>query len=145
MLAASADMWLAMTATMFGQEDRLEQLGSLTVPVLVVVGEQDRPFVGWSERMAKAIPGARLAVIADAGHSPQVESPEAWWTVLTGFLQEVAAQFHLLWTKGKDEATLRFLVADADLTRARLALVRAVALVIASGLAVFGVEPVEEM
>jgi arginyl-tRNA synthetase len=62
------------------------------------------------------------------------------------FLQEVAAQFHLLWTKGKDEATLRFLIAaDPDLTCARLALVRAVALVIASGLAVFGVEPVEEM
>jgi len=62
------------------------------------------------------------------------------------FLQEIAAEFHLLWTKGKDDATLRFLVAaDADLTRARLALVRAVALVIASGLAVFGVEPVEEM
>jgi arginyl-tRNA synthetase len=62
------------------------------------------------------------------------------------FLQEVAAQFHLLWTKGKDEATLRFLVAgDPELTRAHLALVRAVALVIASGLEVFGVEPVEEM
>jgi arginyl-tRNA synthetase len=62
------------------------------------------------------------------------------------FLQEVAAQFHLLWTKGKDEATLRFLIAaDPELTCARLALVRAVALVIASGLAVFGVEPVEEM
>ena len=62
------------------------------------------------------------------------------------FLQDVAAQFHLLWTKGRDEATLRFLVAaDPDLTCARLALVRAVALVIASGLSVFGVEPVEEM
>ncbi len=62
------------------------------------------------------------------------------------FLQEVAAQFHLLWTKGKDDATLRFLIAaDPELTSARLALVRAVALVIASGLAVFGVEPVEEM
>src|SRR5260221_1266409 len=62
------------------------------------------------------------------------------------FLQEVAAQFHLLWTTGRDEATLRFLIAaDPDLTCARLALVRAVALVIASGLAVFGVEPVEEM
>ncbi len=62
------------------------------------------------------------------------------------FLQDVAAQFHLLWTTGKDEATLRFLnAADPDLTCARLALVRAVALVIASGLAVFGVEPVEEM
>jgi arginyl-tRNA synthetase len=62
------------------------------------------------------------------------------------FLQDVAAQFHLLWTKGKDEASLRFLVAaDPDLTRARLALVRAVAIVVASGLAVFGVQPVEEM
>jgi arginyl-tRNA synthetase len=62
------------------------------------------------------------------------------------FLQDVAAQFHLLWTKGRDEATLRFLVADdPDLTRARLALVRGVAVVVASGLAVFGVEPMEEM
>ncbi len=61
-------------------------------------------------------------------------------------LQEGSAEFHVLWTKGKDEATLRFLIAaDPDLTCARLALVRAVALVIASGLAVFGVEPVEEM
>src|SRR5205823_9449512 len=51
------------------------------------------------------------------------------------FLQEVAAQFHLLWTKGKDEATLRFLVGgDPELTRARLALVRSVAPVIAPGL-----------
>src|SRR6059058_2967201 len=62
------------------------------------------------------------------------------------FLQEVAAQFHLLWTKGKDDATLRFLIAgDEELTLARLALVRGVALVVASGLAVFGVVPVEEM
>jgi arginyl-tRNA synthetase len=62
------------------------------------------------------------------------------------YLQEVAAQFHALWNKGKDEATLRFLLADdPGLTRARLALVRGVALVIASGLAVFGVEPAQEM
>jgi arginyl-tRNA synthetase len=62
------------------------------------------------------------------------------------YLQEVAAQFHALWNKGKDEATLRFILAsDPALTRARLALVRGVAIVIASGLAVFGVEPVEEM
>jgi arginyl-tRNA synthetase len=62
------------------------------------------------------------------------------------YLQEVAAQFHVLWNKGKDEATLRFILAsDPELTRARLALVRGVAIVIASGLAVFGVEPVREM
>ena len=62
------------------------------------------------------------------------------------YLQETAAQFHMLWNKGKDEATLRFiLAADPELTRARLALVRAVAIVVASGLAVFGVEPAREM
>ncbi len=62
------------------------------------------------------------------------------------YLQEVAAQFHILWNKGRDEATLRFILAsDPVLTRARLALVRGVAIVIASGLALIGVEPVEEM
>ena len=62
------------------------------------------------------------------------------------YLQEVAAQFHLLWTKGRDEAQLRFIISgDPDLTRARLALVRGVAIVVASGLAVMGVTPAEEM
>jgi arginyl-tRNA synthetase len=62
------------------------------------------------------------------------------------YLHELAAQFHTLWTKGKDEAALRFILAsDPQLTRARLALVRGVALVVASGLAVFGVEPAREM
>jgi arginyl-tRNA synthetase len=62
------------------------------------------------------------------------------------YLQEVAALFHALWNKGNDEAELRFIVAaDPPLTRARLALVRGVAVVIASGLAVIGVEPVKEM
>jgi arginyl-tRNA synthetase len=62
------------------------------------------------------------------------------------YLYDLAAAFHGLWTKGKDETQLRFLREDdPDLTAARLALVRAVALVIASGLEVFGVEPVEEM
>ena len=62
------------------------------------------------------------------------------------YLQEVAAAFHLLWTKGRDEAQLRFIVSgDPGLTRARLALVRGVAIVVASGLAVIGVTPAEEM
>jgi arginyl-tRNA synthetase len=62
------------------------------------------------------------------------------------YLQELAAHFHGLWNKGMGEAQLRFIIEDApDLTRARLALVQAVAFVVASGLAVFGVAPVEEM
>jgi arginyl-tRNA synthetase len=62
------------------------------------------------------------------------------------YLYDLAAAFHGLWNKGKDDAALRFLVADdPELSLARLALVRGVSLVVASGLAVFGVEPVEEM
>ncbi|WP_428246890.1 arginine--tRNA ligase [Ferrovibrio sp.] len=62
------------------------------------------------------------------------------------FLQEVAAAFHGLWNVGRDDVTARFLIAeDLELTRARLALIRAVAIIIASGLAVMGVTPVEEM
>ena len=62
------------------------------------------------------------------------------------YLHHVAAAFHGLWNKGNEAERLRFIVpADAELTRARLALVRATALVIASGLQIMGVEPVEEM
>ncbi|HLT77240.1 MAG TPA: arginine--tRNA ligase [Ferrovibrio sp.] len=62
------------------------------------------------------------------------------------FLQEVAAAFHGLWNVGRDDTSVRFLLPDdPELTRARLAMLRAVAVVIASGLSVMGVTPVEEM
>jgi arginyl-tRNA synthetase len=62
------------------------------------------------------------------------------------FLTEFAASFHGFWTRGNENETLRFIVqSDEALTRARVALARAAAIVIASGLAVMGVTPVEEM
>lgn len=62
------------------------------------------------------------------------------------YLHDLAAAFHALWNKGKDDATLRFLIeSDQDLSRARLALIKGVAILIASGLAIIGVQPVEEM
>jgi arginyl-tRNA synthetase len=62
------------------------------------------------------------------------------------FLYDLAADFHMLWNRGKDDSTLRFLQVDQPgETRARLALVAATAVVIRSGLAVMGVTPVEEM
>jgi len=62
------------------------------------------------------------------------------------YLYDVASAFHGLWNRGKDDAGLRFLVeGDEVLTRARLALIKAVSTVIASGLKIMGVEPVEEM
>jgi arginyl-tRNA synthetase len=62
------------------------------------------------------------------------------------FLYDLAADFHMLWNRGKDDATLRFLQQDRPVeTLARLALVAATAVTIRSGLAVMGVTPVEEM
>ena len=62
------------------------------------------------------------------------------------YLYEIAQQFHMLWNKGKDNTLLRFIVAqNRDLTRERLAMIQGVAYVIASGLQIFGVTPVEEM
>jgi arginyl-tRNA synthetase len=62
------------------------------------------------------------------------------------FLYDLAADFHMLWNRGRDDSSLRF-IQETDLagTNARLALVAAVATVIRSGLAVLGVAPVEEM
>jgi len=62
------------------------------------------------------------------------------------FLHEVAAEFHGLWNKGNEDMSLRFIVPNnPTLTLSRLALVRAMAIVITSGLSVMGVKPVEEM
>ncbi|HUA56990.1 MAG TPA: arginine--tRNA ligase [Candidatus Sulfotelmatobacter sp.] len=62
------------------------------------------------------------------------------------YLNDLAAGFHALWNKGKDDATLRFVVpGDPDQTLARLALVQGVKNVLAVGLAVLGVVPAEEM
>jgi arginyl-tRNA synthetase len=62
------------------------------------------------------------------------------------YLMDLAALFHGLWNKGNDNAALRFIVPeDKALTRARLVLIKSVQTVLASGLAVMGCEPIEEM
>jgi arginyl-tRNA synthetase len=62
------------------------------------------------------------------------------------YLYDLAASFQQLYTRGNQNATLRFLLEnDRSLTIARLALVQSVATVIAGGLRLIGVEPVEEL
>ncbi len=62
------------------------------------------------------------------------------------YLNDVASAFHGLWNKGREHAELRFLEADhPQQSLARLALVYGMATIIASGLAIFGVTPLEEM
>ncbi len=62
------------------------------------------------------------------------------------YLYDLAGEFHSLQHQGKLDPALRFLREDApDATRARLALVRATAVVISAGLVILGVTPMDEM
>ncbi|HET7409831.1 MAG TPA: arginine--tRNA ligase [Paracoccaceae bacterium] len=65
---------------------------------------------------------------------------------ITFYLYDLASAFNAHWNRGQDEPALRFIRADdAELTRARLALVMTVRVVISSGLAILGVAPMHEM
>lgn len=62
------------------------------------------------------------------------------------FLYDLASEFHSLWNKGNEKADLRFVIEGQEaVTKARLAMIRSVQIVIAGGLAILGVTPVEEM
>ncbi|MEM9971170.1 MAG: arginine--tRNA ligase [Pseudomonadota bacterium] len=79
----------------------------------------------------------RLVEIAARNHEPHR---------IAFYLYELASEFHALWNKGNDKPELRFLhEGDAQATAAKIALPRAVAVVISAGLGILGVTPVEEM
>lgn len=90
-----------------------------------------------------------LALIRQAAGFPRIVAQAAEAREphrIAFFLHELASQFHALWTTGKERQELRFIVAeDAALTGARLAMLAAIRTVLAAGLRLIGVEPVEEM
>ena len=61
------------------------------------------------------------------------------------YLYELASDLHGLWNRGNDDATLRFIQDNKATSQAKIALVRAVGVVISAGLGILGVTPVEEM
>jgi pimeloyl-ACP methyl ester carboxylesterase len=69
--------------------DATEALGRIGVPALVVVGEDD-DMRAQSDLLAARIPGARLQVIAGAGHMLPLEQPQALAQAVAGFLRERA-------------------------------------------------------
>ncbi len=81
--------WLALAARgMLAQQDGrvIETLPAIRVPTLIIVGDKDEPFLAPCRYMAGKIPGARLEVIAGAGHSTNLDQPEAFNRVLGDFL-----------------------------------------------------------
>ena len=53
-----------------------DRLGTLDVPVALVVGERDEKFRAIAERMEAALPSASLHVVAGAGHAVHLEAPD---------------------------------------------------------------------
>ena len=78
----------------------------------------------------------RLVEAAARGHEPHR---------VAFYLYDLASDFHALWNRGNDEPALRFVQDDPAATQAKIALARATGVVISVGLAILGVEPVEEM
>ncbi len=62
------------------------------------------------------------------------------------YLYELASDFHSLWNRGKESPQLRFIVDnDILITDTRLAFLKVIRYVLANGLRILGVTPVEEM
>ncbi|WP_172331273.1 arginine--tRNA ligase [Mangrovicoccus sp. HB161399] len=79
----------------------------------------------------------RLVEIAARGNEPHR---------IAFYLYELASEFHALWNRGNDQTDLRFVQdGDPQATAAKIALPRAVGVVISSGLGILGVTPLEEM
>jgi pimeloyl-ACP methyl ester carboxylesterase len=64
----------------------IDALGSMEVPALVLVGEEDQPFLRAAEVMAAKLPQARLELLPGAGHVANLEEPEIFNASLLGFL-----------------------------------------------------------
>lgn len=67
----------------------MDSLPDIAVPTLVIVGSEDKPFIGGSEYMAKKIPGARLEMIEGAGHAANIDKADAFNKVLLDFLDSL--------------------------------------------------------
>lgn len=79
----ASSLRLAGTGT---QEPLWDRLGSIGVPVLLVVGEHDHKFRRVADQMAEQLPAASVAVVAGSGHSTHLEQPESTVDVITEWL-----------------------------------------------------------
>lgn len=70
-----------------------DEIGSIKAPTLVAVGEHDAATVpAKAERIAQLVPGARLEIIKESGHSSTIEQPAAVTELIVSFVAEVDAR-----------------------------------------------------
>ncbi|MEE7505587.1 alpha/beta hydrolase [Methylobacterium mesophilicum] len=66
-----------------------DELGRMTVPTLIVAGDEDWPCLAPSLMLKRVIPSAALAVLPNTGHALSVEEPDAYNRLLDDFLAQV--------------------------------------------------------
>lgn len=68
-----------------------ERLGELRVPVLVIIGDRDRPFVEAAPAFLAALPQERLTTVtlAGAGHAANLEQPGPFRDAVVAFAREI--------------------------------------------------------
>lgn len=88
-LGLGPEIYTRQSRALQRRRDQQGVLRRIAVPVLILCGEED-PVVPVKRHnfMAELIPGARLEVLAGAGHYPALEQPEAVAHALRGWLQE---------------------------------------------------------
>jgi pimeloyl-ACP methyl ester carboxylesterase len=64
----------------------MDSLPGIKVPTLVLVGGEDKPFLGAADYMAAKIPGAQKVVVPDAGHAANLDQPAAFNQAIVQFL-----------------------------------------------------------
>lgn len=82
----------ALGTALVEQESIADRLGEIAAPTLVIVGEEDRPFLEPAVQLARAIPRATRVTIRNAAHSPQLENPTAWLAAVREHLMRVRAR-----------------------------------------------------
>jgi len=84
-----ADTFLAQQRAIMARIDSRPTLGEIAVPTLLLWGEKDGiTSRAHHDEILEAIPGARLEVIAGAGHLPTVEAPEVVVPLLADFIDQ---------------------------------------------------------
>lgn len=76
----------AWAAILADHHPAIDRLAEIRCPTLVIVGEQDAPFLAPSRSMADEIGDATLSIVPGAAHSPQLENPKAWLEAIRAHL-----------------------------------------------------------
>jgi len=67
----------------------VEEMKRITVPTLIITGDEDWPCLLPGILMKQTIPSAALAVIPNSGHAINIEEPEAYNRIVGDFLSQV--------------------------------------------------------